>query len=169
MSPHDGPRSRPGFLVVAILVAIALLAALWYVRRLPGALPVDELIGRLKSGTPIEQTAAAEGLGKLGDPAAVDPLIAALAAKEWSLRRAAALALGQLHDGRAVGPLTQRLEDDNVWVVIESAQALAKIGDASAVEPLEKRLKAEQKKKKDQQNTDLLTHIETAIKTLKSK
>jgi HEAT repeat protein len=52
--------------------------------------------------------AAAEALGKLGDPQAVPALIQALGDSGWDVRRAAAEALGKLGDPQAVPALSVR-------------------------------------------------------------
>ena len=80
--------------------------------------------------------AAAEVLGKIGDPRAVEPLIAALKDAEWIVREAAAKALGKIGDTRAVEPLIAALKDQNSWARAAAAESLGKIGDPRAVELL---------------------------------
>jgi hypothetical protein len=54
---------------------------------------------------------AAEGLGKLGDPAAVPALIAALGDRDADVRMEAAVALGRIKDPAAVGALIAAVQD----------------------------------------------------------
>jgi HEAT repeat protein len=77
--------------------------------------------------------AAAEVLGKIGDPRAVEPLIAALKDAEWRVRAAAAYALGKIKDPRAVEPLIAALKNESRAA---AAYALGEIKDPRAVEPL---------------------------------
>jgi HEAT repeat protein len=58
-----------------------------------GALAMEPLIAALKDENEYVREAAAEALGKIGDPRAVEPLIDALQDKEWFVRRTAAEAL----------------------------------------------------------------------------
>ena len=79
--------------------------------------------------------AAAEALGKIGDPSAVEPLVIALGAGNYE----AATALGKIGDPRAVEPLIAALQADGATqssVRENAAKALGKIGDLRAVEPL---------------------------------
>jgi HEAT repeat protein len=80
--------------------------------------------------------AAAETLGKLGDPRAVKPLIAALKDENAEVRQAAAEALGEIGDPHAVEPLIAVLKDENAEVRQAAAEALGEIGDSHVVEPL---------------------------------
>jgi HEAT repeat protein len=80
--------------------------------------------------------AAAEALGKIGDPRAVEPLIASLRDADESVRSAAASALGDIGDARAVEPLIVDLKDEVSDVHRAAAEALGQIGDARAWEPL---------------------------------
>ncbi|NOZ19607.1 MAG: HEAT repeat domain-containing protein [Planctomycetes bacterium] len=169
MPKDEEVRSRPGLIIFGIIIVVGGAVMIFWLHSGPKVLPSAEMIQKLKTGNPREQVTAAEGLGKLRDPAAVDPLIAALTNKEWTVRRTSAQALGQIGDGLAVPALIQCLKDDNIWVVISAAQALAKIGDASAIKPMEKRLKAEKKKQKGKQSADLITLTEEAIQKLKGK
>jgi HEAT repeat protein len=71
-----------------------------------GAPAVPPLIQALGDSDRDVRRAAAEALGKLGDPQAVPPLIKALGDSDWDVRRAAAEALGKLGDPQAVPPLS---------------------------------------------------------------
>jgi HEAT repeat protein len=101
-----------------------------------GALAVEPLIAALKDGSFSVRKAAAEALGKIGDPRAVEPLIAALKDKDEYVRKAAAYALGKIKDPRAVEPLIAALKDQNSDVRAAAAYALGEIKDPRAVEPL---------------------------------
>jgi HEAT repeat protein len=80
--------------------------------------------------------AAAEALGRIGDPRAVEPLIVALKNGGWyMIRKAAAEALGRIGDPRAVEPLIPVLKDEYFKVREAATEALIKIG-APSVEPL---------------------------------
>ena len=107
-----------------------------------------------KKSDPIGQSAtirkaAAQALGKLGDPQAVDPLITALKDEEIlsSVKTAALEALGQIGDARAVDPLIDILMEENSQSLC-AAKALGEIGDARAVEPLITALKSKYKFKR---------------------
>ncbi len=82
-----------------------------------------------------QQEAAAEALGRIGDPRAVEPLIMALKDRDLAVRRKAAEALGKIKDARAVEPLIVAMKDENEYVRQEAAEALGKIG-VPAVEAL---------------------------------
>jgi len=169
MSESSAVRTRPGFIVVGILLAVIMLALLLWIRSGPAALPIDELAKQLRQGTPTQRATAAEGLGKLGNPQAVDPLTAALKDKEWTVRRAAAASLCELGDGRALGPLTEALGDENAWVRIAATQGLAKIGDKSSIKAIEKMVKQEKARPKKKKNPQVLATAEKAIAELKSR
>jgi HEAT repeat protein len=99
-------------------------------------------LGNLKSGLAVPRLtpmlkdrgvaqAAAEGLGKIGDPTAAPDLSALLdnIAAPIEARRAAASALGLLHDPRTIGPLLKALDDADLrWFAIhglgETGQAI---------------------------------------------
>jgi HEAT repeat protein len=76
--------------------------------------------------------AAAEALGKLGDPRAFEPLIKALG----DGNSGAASALGTLGHPRAVESLIKALGDRNAEARRAAAFALGKLGDPRAVDPL---------------------------------
>ena len=89
------------------------------------------------------RAAAAEGLGRLGDPRAAELLLEACAEQWEELARAAAEALGMLGTG-AVQPLARALESDRPGAVrLAAARALGRIGDLGALEPLARTLRAE--------------------------
>jgi HEAT repeat protein len=79
------------------------------------------------------RAAAADALGKLGDPAAVPDLVQALTDPNY-LAVSAALALGQIGDAAAVGPLVDVVRDHaKSWVPRGAAAvALGNIGPAAA-------------------------------------
>jgi HEAT repeat protein len=74
------------------------------------------------------RSAAAEALGKIGDPQGIQPLISALNDENEWVRRAAAQALGEMGNPETVEPLTVALEDANKDVRVAIAEALGKIG-----------------------------------------
>jgi HEAT repeat protein len=83
-----------------------------------------------------KRVAAADALGKLGDPRAVEPLVSALGDDRAGVRCAAAEALGKLSDTRAIEPLIKALGDGDYDVRGAAAGALGKLGDARAIESL---------------------------------
>jgi HEAT repeat protein len=105
-----------------------------------GAPAVPALIQALGDWSENVRRAAAEALGKLGDPQAVPPLIQALGDRSENVRRAAAEALGKLGDPQAVPALIEALGDwGDLWsenVRRAAAEALGKLGDPQAVPPL---------------------------------
>ncbi len=131
-----------------------------------GAPAVEPLIAALKDKNELVRKAAAEALGKIGDPQAVEPLIdvfkeiegytgeaeiealvkigapavepliAALKAEDSRVRWGAARALGKIGESRAVEALIATLRDKNGFVRRAAAEALGEIGDVRAVEPL---------------------------------
>jgi HEAT repeat protein len=96
---------------------------------------VSELTWLLKTGSPIDQIAAAEALGKLGSAAlpAVPELIRLLNSSNASLRRAAATALGGIKgDPESVVPqLIRALSDEESEVRAAAAKALGEFGPAA--------------------------------------
>ena len=101
-----------------------------------GAPAVPLLIQALGDSDRAVRCAAAEALGKLGDPQAVPPLIQALGDSDWDVRCAAAEALGAIGDPQAVPALIQALGDDWYDVRRAAAWALGDLGDPQAVPPL---------------------------------
>ncbi len=89
--------------------------------------PVRQRIQELRRGDAAARRAAAEELGKAGDPRAVEPLIAALNDPDESVSNAAAMALGQSRDARAIRPLAAALKQASTrW---SAARALVELGD----------------------------------------
>ncbi|MDH6136501.1 HEAT repeat protein [Kitasatospora sp. MAA4] len=98
----------------------------------PSALP--GLIRMLASGGEQEAPAAADALGRLGDPAAIPALAEALTDSNY-LCSCAALALGRIGDPAAVPPLIGVLRDPDKFWVPRGAAAVA-LGDlGSAAQP----------------------------------
>lgn len=97
---------------------------------------IAELAGRLKDTDRDTRRAAAEALGRTGDPRAADALVDALQDEARSVREAAAAALGALGAPRAVEPLLALLRDEGWSVRKAAADALGKLGDLQAVAPL---------------------------------
>ena len=93
-----------------------------------GAPAVPALIQALGDDSNAVRRAAAEALGKLGDPQAIPALIKALGDYWYDVRRAAAEALGKLGDPQAIPALIQALGDDEFRVRRAAAEALVKIG-----------------------------------------
>jgi HEAT repeat protein len=101
-----------------------------------GAPAVPALIKALGDSDSAVRRAAAEALGKLGDPQAVPALIQALGDSDSAVRRAAAEALGAIGDPQAVPALIQALGDSDWDVRRAAAWALGKLGDPQAVPAL---------------------------------
>jgi HEAT repeat protein len=95
---------------------------------------VEALMAALKHEVGLVQRAAAEALGRIGEPA-VEPLIATLQDWDWEVRWAASEALGPI-GGPAVAPLIAALQDRNWEVQWAAVEVLGQIGDARAVGPL---------------------------------
>ena len=100
-----------------------------------GEAAVEPLIAALKHENLGVRFAAADALGRIGDPRAVRPLIAALG--DEYLGASAAGALGKLRDRRAVQPLLAVIRNKapafDKW---EAAEALGHIPDRAAIKPL---------------------------------
>jgi len=109
---------------------------------------VEGLIGKLETGKPKEQSAAAYALGEIGDERATEPLIRLLERVETDGNVCIAVvnALGKLGNDRAVEALVRALSDTvrgrtspigllEVPVALAAAHALSSIGK-QAVEPL---------------------------------
>jgi HEAT repeat protein len=106
------------------------------IKRLKEKKDVRGLIRALTSDDINLQYNATEGLGEIGDPAAVTALIHVLTGDRYSaLRWKAAEALGRIGEP-AVEPLIRVLGDQNDDVRWKAAIALGDIGDLRAVEPL---------------------------------
>jgi HEAT repeat protein len=89
--------------------------------------PVRQKIQALRRSDAATRRAAAEDLGKMGDPRAVEPLIAALHDPDESVGNAAAVALGQSGDLRAVRPLAAALKQAAIrW---SAARGLVELGN----------------------------------------
>jgi HEAT repeat protein len=73
--------------------------------------------------------AAAEALGKIGDPQAIPALLEALKDRDGDVRRAVADALGIIGDPQAIPALLEALKDENWWVHQAAMEALGEIGD----------------------------------------
>jgi HEAT repeat protein/beta-lactamase regulating signal transducer with metallopeptidase domain len=72
---------------------------------------VNALIARLKDENAGVRRAAAQSLGRLGDPRAVTALIAVLADSDAEVRAQAIDALADLEDTRAIAPIVELLKD----------------------------------------------------------
>jgi len=86
---------------------------------------VNALIARLKDENARVRGAAAQSLGRLGDPRAVQPLIAVLADSNAEVRAAAIEALADLDDPRAIGPIAALLRDPVTEVKRNALNALS--------------------------------------------
>ena len=124
---------------------------------------VEPLIEALKEGNWDVQKAAAESLGKIGDPRAVESLIEALRDKSWSVRRIAAKALGEIGDPRAVESLIEALRDKSWSVRRIAAKALGEIGDPRAVDALVEVLERESDKDKTRSKDKILREVIESI------
>ena len=88
--------------------------------------------------------AAASGLAKLPDAAAVEALLKALTDSADSVRGVAATALGNIKDNRAADGLLRLLASDPQPIIrMQAATALSKIKDPATLEPLKKALENE--------------------------
>lgn len=97
------------------------------------------LIARVRDEDADVRAAAAQSLGKLGDPRAVPALVGALADGEAKVRAAAAEALGKFSDPRAVKGLTRLLGDSELDVRKSALEALTEYEagvPAAAITPL---------------------------------
>lgn len=101
-----------------------------------GGPAVESLIAALNDTDGDMRWAAAEALGKIGDPRAVEPLIANLSDTYLYARRYAAEALGKISDTRALEPLIAAMSDEDVIMRRFAAEALNRIGDARAAKSL---------------------------------
>ena len=101
---------------------------------------VDVLIARLSDPRPEVKAAAAEALGKLGDPKAAGPLVATLVHNRYGAVREIEVALEKL-GAPALPAILPALTNPEVEVRRAAVQAVAKIGTSAAVVPLAQRLK----------------------------
>lgn len=104
--------------------------------RSMGSPAVEYLIMALSDRHCGVRTAAAEGLGEIGDPTGVDALILLAGDAEQDVRSAAAAALGRIGDARAVDPLIRLFSDGYPGVRNAAAVAVAAFGP-DVLEPLE--------------------------------
>jgi HEAT repeat protein/beta-lactamase regulating signal transducer with metallopeptidase domain len=86
---------------------------------------VNALIARLKDENASVRRAAANSLGRLGDPRAVEPLIAVLADSDAEVRATAIEALADLEDSRAIAPIVALLKDPVTDVKRNALNALS--------------------------------------------
>jgi len=99
-----------------------------------GASAVGPLIGVLTDRDSPVRPAAAQTLGKIGDPRSVDVLIATLTDNDSAVRSAAAEALGRIGNARCTDALVAALEVS--WTSVSAAIALGKMGDVRALDVL---------------------------------
>lgn len=93
-------------------------------------------VNALDSGRPVLKMAAANALGRIGDPSTVEPLVARLSDDHAGVRARAARACGQIGNPVAVDPLVSVLPDRNIDVRREAAAALASIESPTATAAL---------------------------------
>jgi HEAT repeat protein len=109
--------------------------------------------------------AAAEALGKIGDPQAVPALMEALKDRDEDVRKAVAEALGEIGDPQAVPALLETLKDEDEDVRWAATMALWKLLPASPPQnqeerrPWQKRLVAIQRVARREKNYELLTAV----------
>jgi HEAT repeat protein len=94
------------------------------------------LLEQLRAPEPTVRRAAADGLGQLGNAAAVPPLLPLLHDADPYVRQAAARALGQLNDPGAIAPLVAMRTDPDEHVLHAAIGALGDIQDPRTVEIL---------------------------------
>lgn len=87
------------------------------------------------------RAAAAQTLGKRGDPRAIYPLIAALSDAADDVREHAVVALERLGDPRAASAIFPLINDPSASVRYDATRAAAKLGGAGAIEPLMRALR----------------------------
>jgi hypothetical protein len=86
---------------------------------------------------PLVRAAAAEALGKIGDPRAIPPLIKALDDERYMVRWDAVKALGELKAGPAIPNLERVAKTDRQSDVrLAAVNVLGKIGGKEAIGPL---------------------------------
>ena len=86
---------------------------------------VNALIARLKDENAGVRRAAAQSLGRLGDPRAVEPLIAVLADSDAEVRATVIDALADFEDPRAIAPIVALLKDPVTDVKHNALNALS--------------------------------------------
>ena len=105
------------------------------------AAAVQPVADALRHGSAQVRGAAAEWLGKCGQPAAVEPLVRALGDRDETVRLVAAKALGDTRDPAAVDGLAAALRDRAPAVRERAALSLRSIKDPRAVDPLARALR----------------------------
>jgi len=98
---------------------------------------LQALFDLLTDTDPLTRSAAAQGLGALGDPEAVTPLLRCLQASGDGLRVSAVKALAQIGEPSVIPTLLDVAENDEAsGVRVTAVDALASLGDARGVEML---------------------------------
>lgn len=87
----------------------------------------------LSADVPEFRMAAANALGRIGNPNAVGPLVKRLDDPDPHVRERACHALGRISDPRSVGKLKERLADDHGAVKVAAADALGTIATGPAL------------------------------------
>ncbi len=99
----------------------------------PGALKVEDVIGRLDDPDAEVREEAARALGRIGSAAAVEALVRHLRDPASTIRPEAAEALGRIGDPRAVPALIETLSNPSPEVQDACARALGDIGGRESV------------------------------------
>lgn len=98
----------------------------------------------LAGGVDVQRCAAAQALGKVGDPTGVEPLIKALLDEDEDVRTDAAESLGHIGDDRAAKQLLDNLIGDPCYEVKKNAiDALVKMKHAEVVPWLRRMIKGQ--------------------------
>lgn len=127
------PRAVNPLLHIAMHIGEdATMAAAAIVKIGPRA--VEPLITALEDENPNVRNAAAEALGKLGDPRAIKPLNIAL--RDHKIDTKGTEALVKLNVADAVEPLLEMLKDGNSDIRRTAAVSLGDLREARAVQPL---------------------------------
>jgi HEAT repeat protein len=96
----------------------------------------------LESGKKEVRDAAAEALGKIGDPRAIEPLSKALRYNYYGdLSIVAIKALGNIPDSSIIEPICEALKNNDKYIRCVAAEILGKIGDVRSLKPLQDALK----------------------------